>query len=444
MKHPSYLLKSFVLVSALTSVLTASPTPYECPHEIKDLPAETLCWRGQDETGAFYWIAKPKNWNGNLVLHAHGGPTLGKAKFERATEDFNRWSIWVRDGYAFATSTFRQGGVEVMAAAEDTARLLPIAASVIGKTKKVILHGQSWGASVAARAAEIDGPLSKVSPKIDAVLLTSGVLGGGTKSYDFRLDLRSVWQAVCENHPRSDEPQYPLWQGLASKDAKMSKEELTQRVNECLGLDKPEAERSSKQKESLKTIVNVIKIPEKSIQGHLSWATNHFQDIVFNRLNGRNPFGNDAVTYVGSNDDEALNKKVLRYKADSSAVADFGKDTDPTGKIALPMITVRGVNDPIAFVELANTWEDTVEKAGYSKNLIQLYTDDKEHSYLSDAQYVSAMNALVKWVENHKKPTPMDIAKQCSTLESKWNPLNDCRFLPEYKPEPLSSRVPAR
>lgn len=435
--------KSFLLLSTVVSFSVASPTPHECPKEIKNLPEETTCWRGQDEAGAFYWIAKPKHWNGNLVIHSHGGPALGKAKFERATEDFNRWSIWVRDGYAFATSSFRQGGVEVMAAAEDTARLLPIASGVIGKTKKVILHGQSWGASVAARAAEIDGPLSKVSPKVDAVLLTSGVLGGGTKSYDFRLDLRSVWQAVCENHPRANETQYPLWQGLP-KDMKMSKEDLTQRVNECLGLDKPEAERSAKQKESLKTIVNVIKIPEKSIQGHLSWATNHFQDIVFNRLNGRNPFGNDTVKYVGSSDDEALNKKVLRYKADPSAVADFGKDTDPTGKITLPMITLRGINDPIAFVELASTWEETVAKAGYAKNLVQLYTDDKEHSYLSDAQYVSAMNALLKWVESQKKPTPMDIAKQCTTLEAKWNPQSDCRFLPEYKPAPLSSRVPAR
>lgn len=443
MKYHANCSKSFLLLGLIASFAIASPTLHECPSEIKNLPTGTTCWRGQDEVGAFYWIAKPKNWNGNLILHSHGGPALGKVKFERATEDFDRWSIWVRDGYAFATTSFRQGGVEVMVAAEDTARLLPIASSVIGKTKKVILHGQSWGASVAARAAEIDGPFSKVSPKIDAVLLTSGVLGGGTKSYDFRLDLRSVWQAVCENHPRANETQYPLWQGLP-KDMKMSKEDLTQRVNECLGLDKPEAERSAKQKESLKTIVNVIKIPEKNIQGHLAWATNHFQDIVFNRLNGRNPFGNDTVKYIGSSDDEALNKKVLRYKADPSAVADFGKDTDPTGKIALPMITLRGINDPIAFVELASTWEETVTKAGYAKNLVQLYTDDKEHSYLSDAQYVSAMNALVKWVENHKKPTPMDIAKQCSTLETKWNPQSDCRFLPEYKPEPLSSRVPAR
>ncbi len=444
-KLSSILIKSCLLASTALSFSFAAPQQQPCPAEVKDLPAETTCWSGQDEAGAYYWVAKPKEWNGNLVLHSHGGPALGKhPKAERAIEDFERWSIWVRSGNALAVTSYRQGGVALMSAAEDTARLLPIASKLVGKTKKVILHGQSWGGGVAARAAEVGGPLSKVQPQIDAVLLTSGVLAGGTKSYDFRLDLRVVWQALCENHPRANEIQYPLWQGLASKDAKMSKEDLTQRVNECLGLNKPEAERSEKQKENLKTIVNVIKIPEKSIQGHLAWATQHFQDIVFNRLDGRNPFGNENVKYVGSSNDEELNKKVLRYKADPTAVADFGKDTNPTGNIALPIITMRGVNDPIAFVELASAWEETVAKAGRSKNLVQLYTNDKEHSYLSDAQYVAAMNALLTWVDSGKKPTPQDVAQKCSTLDVKWNPQGDCRILPEYKPAPLSARVPAR
>lgn len=444
-KLSSILIKSCLLASTALSFSFAAPQQQPCPVEVKDLPADTTCWSGQDEAGAYYWVAKPKEWNGNLVLHSHGGPALGKhPKAERAIEDFERWSIWVRSGNALAVTSYRQGGVALMSAAEDTARLLPIASKLVGKTKKVILHGQSWGGGVAARAAEVGGPLSKVQPKIDAVLLTSGVLAGGTKSYDFRLDLRVVWQAICENHPRANEIQYPLWQGLASKDAKMSKEDLTQRVNECLGLNKPEAERSEKQKENLKTIVNVIKIPEKSIQGHLAWATQHFQDIVFNRLDGRNPFGNENVKYVGSSNDEELNKKVLRYKADPTAVADFGKDTNPTGNIALPIITMRGVNDPIAFVELASAWEETVAKAGRSKNLVQLYTNDKEHSYLSDAQYVAAMNALLTWVESGKKPTPQDVAQKCITLDAKWKPQGDCRILPEYKPAPLSTRVPAR
>lgn len=441
----SFLLKSCLLLSASLTLSLASPLQQPCPKEVKDLPEGTTCWAGQDEAGAYYWIAKPKEWNGNLVLHAHGGPELGeKVRPERAIEDFNRWSIWVRDGYALAVTTFRQGGVAVMSAAEDTARLLPIAAKLVGPTKKVILHGQSWGASVAARAAEVNGPLSKVQPKIDAVLLTSGVLAGGSKSYDFRMDLRAVWQAVCNNHPRPNEIQYPLWQGLPKDATPMSKEDMKERVDECLGLNKPIEERTAQQNDNLKTIINVIKIHEKSIQGHLTWATNHFQDIVWNRLNGKNPFSNDTVQYMGSSNDIELNKKVLRYKADAEAFAAFAKDTDPTGNIIQPIITMRAIDDPIAFVELANTWEQTVTKAGHAKNMVQLYTKDKEHSYLSDAQYIAAMNALLAWVDASKKPTPSQVEKQCKALNAKWKPSEECRIVSDFKPSALSTRTPTR
>jgi len=60
-------------------------------------------------------------------------------------------------------------------------------------------------------------------------------------------------------------------------------------------------------------------------------------------------------------------KNVLRYKADPEAFAAFAKDTDPTGNIAQPILTMRAIDDPIAFVELADTWEQTVAKAGHSK-----------------------------------------------------------------------------
>lgn len=426
-----------LLVFSSTYCLAAQPVQQSCP---SGLPADTTCWSGQDEAGAYYWIAKPNHWNGMLVLHAHGGPALGNPKLERTAEDLQRWSVWVRDGYAWAGSTYSQGGVAVMSAAKDTARLLPIAANMLGTPKKVILHGQSWGASVAARAAEVDGPLSKVSPKVDAVLLSSGVLGGGTRSYDFRLDLRAVWQAVCGNHPKASEPTYPLWQGLPL-DTKLSRKELNRRVDECTGLNLPESQRTPQQKKKLETITRVIRIPESSIKGHLSWATYHFQDIAFTRLQGRNPFSNQNVTYTGSTNDAELNKRVPRYRADLAAAADFGKDTDPTGNIALPIVTIRGINDPIAFVELANTWENTVTKAGHLGNLVQTYTQDSGHSYLSDAQYLTAMQALLNWVDKGQKPDAREIARQCLALDKKWHPEKECRFLPEYQPKPLENRV---
>ena len=50
------------LFSAILSASSAhAQTDTPCP---TGLPPETACYSGKDDNGAFYLIAKPKNWNG--------------------------------------------------------------------------------------------------------------------------------------------------------------------------------------------------------------------------------------------------------------------------------------------------------------------------------------------------------------------------------------------
>lgn len=416
----------------------AAPQARACP---QGLPADTRCLGGQDSAGAFYLIALPKDWNGRLVLHSHGGPFLGAPTARRVAEDLQRWSIMPRAGYAWAASSFRQGGVAVTAAAEDTERLRRLFVQHVGRPQLTILHGQSWGASVAAKGAELFTRDAQGRKPYDGVLLSSGLLGGGTRSYDFRLDLRVVYQYLCANHPRPSEPQYPLWMGLPA-DASMTAADLKQRGDECLGLDKPAAQRSPEQARKLKTLVEVMGIPERSVASHLSWATFHFQDIVRKRTGGGNPFGNIGAQYRGSADDAALNAGVLRYAADPAAVARFGADADPSGRIPVPVLTVHAIHDPTAFVELEVEFARTMAAAGRAEGLVQSFSDDREHSYLSDASYVAALQALQAWVEQGRKPTPAEIAAACLDAQARFP--STCRFRPDYHPAPLESRVPAR
>jgi hypothetical protein len=401
------------------------------------LPAATRCLHGQDSAGAFYLVAIPPDWNGTLVLHAHGGPTLGAPRLERTVEDLERWAIVVKAGYAWAGSSFRQGGVAVRAAAEDTERLRRIFVQQVAKPKMTILHGQSWGASVAAVGASM---FTEGRP-YDAVLLTSGVLAGGSKAYDFRLDLRVIYQALCANHPRPDEAQYPLWMGLPAG-ARMTAADLRQRVDACLGLDKPAAQRTPEQQRKVQTIVDVVKIPASSIQSHLNWGTFHFQDIAQLRTGGRNVFGNTGVQYRGSPDDAALNAAVLRYAADPQARAAFAADTDPDGKIPVPVLTVHGIDDPTAFIEMDDSFRSTMEQAGTADHLVQTFTTDNTHSYLSDPVYPTLLAALATWTRGGAKPTPAQVAAQCANFEASFG--KGCRFRPDYQPPPLAARVPPR
>jgi hypothetical protein len=424
-----------------SSTSSAPATPHDCPVGVAP---GTRCLAGIDEAGAFYWIAVPPQWNHMLVLHAHGGPALGKPTTERPRKDLERWAVWTRAGFAWAGSSFHQGGVAVHAAAEDTERLRHIFTATIGQPTRTILHGQSWGAGVAAVEATVYTAHDAAGrPPYDAVLLTSGVLGGGTQSYDFRLDLRVVYQAVCGNHPRPDEPQYPLWQGLPPGST-LTRAELKKRVDECTGIAHPAAQRSAQQKAHLKTLLDVIRIPERTLYSHIQWGTFHFQELVFHRLGGRNPFSNDGVRYSGSPDDAALNAKVARYRADPAAVAAFAADADPNGRIPVPVLTVHAVDDPTAFVELESAYREVADRAGAGGRLVQTFTDNHDHSYLADAEYVAAIESLLGWVERGEKPTPASVAARCAQVDAAFDPAKGCRFLPDYHPAPLAQRVPAR
>ena len=424
------------------SLAAAADQPEIAPCPAGQAPG-TQCRRGRDSMGAHYWLAMPAQWNGTLVVHAHGGPELGVPKAQRPADDMTRWSIWTRAGFAYAGSGYRQGGVAVRSAAEDTERVRQRFVAQFGAPKLTVLHGQSWGAGVAVKAAEMARQANPDKPAFDAVLLTNGVLGGGVHSYNFRMDLRVVYQALCNNHPRPDEPSYPLWQGLPL-DSKLTRKELEERVDACTGVRKPAVERSPEQQAKLDTLLRAVKIQERSLVGHMNWATWHFQDIAWHRMQGRNVFGNENVQYGLKGQDDALNGSVARYRADPLAVAAFAQDADAEGRIAVPVLTMHATKDPIAFVELESFFRERMVAGGQGGNLVQVFTDDSEHSYLSDAQYVTAIAALLEWTQGGAKPTAVAIARRCPAVEPVFEPAKSCRFMPDFSPAALTSRVPPR
>lgn len=416
------------------------PVAAACPAEVA---AVARCLSGKDAAGAYYFIAMPTTWNGNLVLHAHGGPELAAPTSpDRSAEDLVRWAVMVKAGYAWAGSAFRLGGVEVRSAAADTERLRRLFRQHVAQPRRTILHGQSWGAGVAAKAAETyTATTNGGAAPYDAVLLSSGVLAGGTHSYDFRLDLRVVYQWLCNNHPRPTEPSYPLAIGLP-KDSTMTSADLQARTAECLALDKPAAQRTAEQQRKVQTIVDVVRIPASSIQAHLNWGTFHFRDVSQFRTGGASPFGNTGAVYSGSADDTALNAGVLRYTADPAAYRRFAEDTDPTGRIPVPVLSVKATNDPTAFAELDAYFKATMEAGGSGDRLVQTFANFASHSYLSDPTYATLLDTLMQWVDKGEKPTPASVAARCPSFEAAFGA--GCQFLPNHVPAPLASRVPER
>jgi hypothetical protein len=406
-----------------------------------DVPANTMCYTGTNSQGSNYIIAMPPNWNGRLLLHTHGGPDT-VANPDRAVDLFDRWDIMVRSGYALAGTAFRPG-FEARRAAEDTERLRGIFRQHIARPSMTILHGQSWGAEVAVRAAEIYTLATVGEQPYDAVLLSAGVLAGGTRSYDFRMDLRAVYQYYCKNHPRPSETQYALNLGFPVDAAQPNVASVTTRVNECLALNKPADQRTADQKANLANILGVIKTDEANLTSHLAWGTRQFQTI--SKAYGGSPFGNTGASYSGSTNDTALNAGVQRFVADTAAYRRFAEDSDPAGRIPVPVLSVKWSQDPTAWPELDAHFKTVMQAGGSADRLVQTFTTAAEsHSYISDATYVTLLGALVQWVQSNQKPTPATVAQACPAVAAEYPAGVGCKFDPAYVPAPLESRVPAR
>ncbi|RAS67377.1 hypothetical protein C8D87_103716 [Lentzea atacamensis] len=415
-----------------TNARTAQPTAAACP---SILAGKARCYTGQETNGAYYTMAVPKRWNGSLVVHAHGGPDFSYDP-SSTTEDLARWAVMVDEGYAWAGSSYRRGGYGVRMAAADTEAVRRLFVDRFGRPGRTYLHGQSWGGNVAARVAETYGGQRGA---YDGVLLTNGFLGGGSRGYDHRVDLRVVYQYYCRNLPRPTEPQYPLWQGLPA-DSTMTPADVHDRLQECTGIDA--AERTALQQRNLDNILAVTRIPERSLETSLLYATFLFQDIVFKRLDGRNPFSNVGVSYDGSHDDRALNAGVARFSADPTAHRDLSYDSDLTGQVSLPVLTLHAIGDPQVFVEHEAAYRATLQSAGQDRHLVQTFTKESEHSELSNSEYANSISALDKWVRTGQKPTPRSIARSCNTFDSTYG--SGCFYDPEFRPAPYGTKMRPR
>jgi len=401
----------------------AAPQPIACPDSVS---AGTRCLSGQDANGAWYVIAMPANWNRRLVVHAHGGPRTGTPEAADPLEDLDRFAVMVRAGYAWIGSTYRRGGYGVRMAAEDTDNSRQVFWAQFGRPERTILHGQSWGGNVAAKAAELYALDIEGRRNYDGVLMTNGLLFGGTRAYGFRADLRAVYNYYCRNHPGPDEVSYPVWQGLPL-DSDLSRADLRRRVEACTGIDRPAARRTPEQASRLKDILAVTGVAEAQLVSHLSWATFLFQDLVQRRLGGRNPFDNSQTVYAGSSDDAALNAGVERFTADPQAVAQLAYDADLSGLIVLPTVTMHALHDPTVSFAAEAAYARTVEQAGRGHLLVQVATDEADHSRLTDAGYITSLKALEAWIDTGIAPRPDVFQPACLALNP---PAGQCRFVP--------------
>jgi hypothetical protein len=429
--------KSVLMMSALAAspaFAQALPDTTACPESIA---AIATCYAAKQDSGAYLLAAMPKNWNGNLIVFAHGGPAVTPPTPTSSQGDLTRSAFNVKRGFAWIASSYRREGYGVQMAAEDTDNARKFFIARIAKPKRTILHGTSYGGLVGAKLLEKSAKNADGSLNYDGALFNSGAVAGSILNYEFRADLRAVYQYYCGNLPRPAETQYPLWMGLPT-DSKMTLKEMGERIDECTGVAKPADMRNQQQKQNLANIIGVVRIPERMLVRHMQAALFIFRDITLGVAHGQSAFSNLDVAYRGSSDDAALNRGIARFAADATAVSALKADGEPAGALTVPVVSIHSMNDPQAAVESQAAYRNKVNAAGNGMRLVQAYTDESEHAAQSPPELAAGLDALMQWIEKGDKPTPQSIAASCGTLRATLD--GPCRYHPDYEPKPYSTR----
>jgi len=179
-----------LLVLDATSVLAGPPPAYfvdesKLPFDALAGTSTTRSWGVHN--GAGYRIEVPDNWNGDLVLYAHGFRGIG---LELTVSNPRIRQYLVTNGYAWAASSYSKNGYDVRQGVKDTHALGELFNGLVGHPRRTYLTGHSMGGHITGVAIE-QYPQAYV-----AALPMCGVMGDD-ELFDYFLDFNLVAQALA-------------------------------------------------------------------------------------------------------------------------------------------------------------------------------------------------------------------------------------------------------
>ena len=142
-----------LVVGLVPAALTAAPSPRHYIDEAKlpfvARPGATAYWG--THAGAAYQAEVPDNWNGSLVMYAHGFQGTGlelTVLMPRIRQHL------IESGFAWAASSYRANNYVPGLGAKDTHALANRISSIIGRATRTYITGHSMGGHVTAVSLE--------------------------------------------------------------------------------------------------------------------------------------------------------------------------------------------------------------------------------------------------------------------------------------------------
>lgn len=381
-----------------------------------DAPAPTTVATGTLANGASWQAEVPADWNGKVLLFAHGfrpGPAnpAWDAGFDPTAQEL------IRRGYAVASSSYAETGWALETAVQDQLDTLAAFEQRFGEADRVIAMGRSMGGLVASLMAEVPGA------GIDGAVSTCGLVGGGVALNNYQLDaayaateLLLPGQDVQLTGFTAPEDSGATIAALraALEEARGSAEgrarialvaALLHTPTELDGVDTedPEALAAAQAELVLQTLPTVIERRHTIVNaagGDSGWTAGVDYTQLLRSSDQRHQVrhmyglaGLDLADDLGTltrNADIAPDEEGLEWMLRTST---------PTGELQVPVLATHTLVDLLAPVEYQEEYAETVRRAGEQSLFRQAFVDREGHCRFTVAENVAAVEAMDERLE---------------------------------------------
>lgn len=376
--------------------------------------AETDRWHGVIN-GAGYRIEVPKNWNGRLVMYAHGYEGLDPVL---KVSDIPIRRHLIENGYAWAASTFSKNGYDVRTGIEDTNALALAVTAIAAQNNrtlpaltKIYIVGASMGGHIAAAAVERE-TLETANNKVrynGALPMCANVGDTELFSYATAYQLAAQYLAgvpattfpVTDFASKEDRIKRELWHIFPAVPNNQGRKLLAAFIS-LTGGPRPIAEDSFR----LKPMQDPV------------WRR-FGDDGTIDGILGRNIADTTSVIYqldadpAQSPEEQTMNASILRVApaADANPRRADGLRWVPkvNGQFDVPVVTLQSLGDLFVPFSMQQLYKRRAMTNGGDRWLVQRAIRSPGHCDFTIAEQVEAFEAMVNWDLNGVKPAGDDV-----------------------------------
>lgn len=371
--------------------------------------------------GAGYRVELPEQWNGELVLWAHGFRGLndeGTGFSRRLTfDEIPARDVIIGQGYGWATSTYRVNGYVPGVGVDDLLRLKDRVAEAARPPRRTYIAGGSMGGATAQLMAE------EFPDEIAAALAFCPAMGNV-----WVVDYTVAWHALA-HWLIGDAPQEMDVQGmldwasaLGTSDDNglyltLAGEQFAALIKDFTGGERWGFDEGLRQQWNIAFSLGVTFWPSMIDQGPLGTGA------VIAVADDLPPA--DTREHIYSADPNAgidlqrLNEEIIRVAADPGRRHDPGVGI-PSGELRVPMLAMKTTGDLFTPIHLDRDYQRLLQESGWERNLVVQTVRRAGHCAFSEREALAPFTRIITWLSLGFTPAGDDLQGDLSAIGTRF------------------------